>query len=162
VIVQNTFALLETHRIQINLKDVFMKINFAVMAVLIVMSSATHAKTLSCQSFDIIEGWNAGTTRSHVYFNAEVESDVFLPKATVTGAFTASADFTEISALSTSKNPRYSTYARFSTLEDAWCWYTPFLPAKISETNGSFTGFIGRVCEGNTGIINIAMSCSVK
>ncbi len=132
------------------------------IALALALASISEAKTLNCQSFDIIEGWNGGTTHSPVYFNAEVESDVFLAHASITGAFTASAKFSEISELSTSKNPRYANYARFSAVEDAWCWYTPFLPAKISQAGGEFTGFISRVCEGNTGLMNIAMSCTVN
>ncbi|UYL08376.1 hypothetical protein B9G69_015140 [Bdellovibrio sp. SKB1291214] len=139
-----------------------MKTLLSTFAIILSLASFAEAKSLSCRSVDIIEGWTGFTTRDHVTFTAVIQSDELLAGARMRGALIASAGALVADQSYASKNPRYVHYTRFSGLEDAWCWYTPFLPKDMANTtNSEFTGFMGRTCE-NGSTANIALKCVIK
>lgn len=140
-----------------------MKMILSTLALLLSFSAVASAKTVACQSFDKVEGWNAGRTFDYVNFSAEVKENALLTNALITGAFIADASSSVADIEKESKSPYYKAYANFSPLEDAWCWYTPFLPKFMADLNEGheFKGYIARVCEaGNRE--NIAVKCVIK
>ncbi|QDK45251.1 hypothetical protein DOM22_08830 [Bdellovibrio sp. ZAP7] len=126
-------------------------------------ASISEAKFLTCQSFEAIEGWTGSATHDFAHLTAAVSANNELASAKLSGAVLASADVSTPDTGFTSKNPRYQDYTRFSALEDAWCWYSPFLPKQLAALpEGSvFTGFVNRTCE-NGSATNIAMKCAVE
>ncbi|WP_413561210.1 hypothetical protein [Bdellovibrio sp. HCB209] len=140
-----------------------MKTLISTLVMALSFASLASAKTVSCQSLEIVEGWNAGTTRDYVYFTADIKSNAELSNAVITGAFVAHTDSSVADITKAPKSPYYAAYSNFSSLEDAWCWYNPFLPKFMADLDAGkeFKGFIGRVCEsGNRE--NIAVQCVIK
>jgi hypothetical protein len=139
-----------------------MKTVICTAAILLSLASISEAKTLTCQSYHVVEGWNAVATHDYVVLRGEIQSNDTLVNTQITGAFVTSSATSVADTQYASKNPRYTQYTRFSSLEDAWCWYSPFLLKEMANTTVSaFTGFINRTCEGGSSA-NIAMKCVIK
>lgn len=140
-----------------------MKLAISTLMFILSFAALASAKSVSCQSFEKVEGWNAGRTFDYVNFSAEVKANDELTNVLITGAFIAHTDSSVADIKKTPKSPYYSAYANFSALEDAWCWYSPFLPKFMADLDAGkeFKGFINRVCEaGNRE--NIAVQCVIK
>lgn len=140
-----------------------MKTLMTAIALTLSFASFAEAKTLSCQSFAAVDGWTGTATHDFAILTANLGIHEQLSSARISGAFLASAEVSLADTAYTSKNPRYQDYTRFSALEDAWCWYSPFLPKQITNlvVGTQFTGFVNRTCE-NGASENIAMKCVIK
>lgn len=139
-----------------------MKTIISTFALILSLASVSEAKTLTCQSYEMVEGWNAGRTHGYVFLTGQIQSNEVLANAQITGPFVTSSSDSLADANYKSKDPRYAQYTRFSNLEDAWCWYSPFLPKEMANIKQSeFTGFISRVCESGSKE-NFAVKCVIK
>ncbi|QLY26950.1 hypothetical protein [Bdellovibrio sp. KM01] len=140
-----------------------MKIFISAIIFTLSFASISEAKSLTCQSFQAIDGWKGTATHDFALLTATVSANNELASAKLSGAVLTSAGTSTPDTGFTSKSPRYQDYTRFSALEDAWCWYSPFLPKQLATLpEGTvFTGFVNRTCE-NGSSTNIAMKCVIE
>lgn len=113
---------------------------------------------LICQSTEVIEGWNAVTTKAKLTYTAYVESSTSLKKAVVTGAY-----FSDARDLTASPDPdnQYNRY-KFAVLEDAWHWFNLFVPKNFLDIEGTFPGSVQQYFEESYVPRYIDMNCFVK
>ncbi|WP_413587354.1 hypothetical protein [Bdellovibrio sp. HCB274] len=141
-----------------------MKLMLSIFAVALSFSLSAQAKSVSCQSLEKVEGWKGFRTFDFANFSAEIISNQELQQAEINGAFAATVEkSTVIVKEDAAKSPYYTAYANFTSLEDAWCWYSPFLPKFMNdlESGREFKGYINRVCEGGNRQ-NIALKCVIQ
>lgn len=113
---------------------------------------------LACKSNEVVEGWDGSATEDYVRYTAYVESDTKLVKAVINGAF--KTDMRDLVADLDSEN-KYNR-SRFSTLEDAWCWFNLLTPKNLSAQTSSFKGTVQYLCEEQFSYTYIDMNCFLK
>lgn len=120
-----------------------MKICIALLLFAFVNSAFALNPKLNCKSLEKVNGWNGSPTFDYDYVSAEVDDENNLLGVQITGAHTS--DKRDLKAKLSSKYER----AKYSLLEDAWCWYSVLLPKEVLNQKDDFKGAIQYSCEGS-------------
>jgi len=93
-------------------------------------------KTLICTSIDQIEEWDGGDFQTKIQFLGYFDSDKFLSKAKVRGAY-----HTDIkSIIGISRESDFEGFLEYEQLEDAWSHFTLIIPNSLKSNR--FKGFV--------------------
>jgi len=127
--------------------------------ILSLLSLNTFAQnpTVTCKSYEKVQGWIGTNTHESLNFTAEVESATSLKSAEVSGAYRS--DIRDLTSA-----PKNTKFSSFKYLEDAWCWFAPALPKDIEQikVGQKFTGYMNILCENDSRPRSYALTCTLK
>jgi hypothetical protein len=127
---------------------------------LLFLTQISFAASLNCVSLKDIYGWTGTETHEKMILKGELASDGLLKESKISGAY--ESDKRDLKVIPyVNKNPRYNNYAKFSSLEDAWNWFSILLPQNASSLTRPFLGYVQVV--GEQGYKEtVTLNCLVK